>query len=467
MANHFVAQFTERGGPSPQLELDRILSQTEPTDASSQQDTAWIPTMKGAKGWRPSEDAQCLVFYRTQSERIDAIRARVLAVSETIPPDPVIQDFYSEHEFPVWWKVIDVRRVSFASIDEIPGESTNGKPASKTFAGNQTFSFWLFGGKTDVASSRKREKQNSGQPCRVRKEAPALPRLQHPVHTLSSDDVPLFHGVDFSGGAERAGQGNGKIWIATWDAGDNHVTLESGAEGGFQRSGLPGKIVADKGWWVFDFPFGIARDTAGALQVEDWPAWLDWCFGQDRPEGYATIRRDAAKLAVQGANIQWSIRRQIDDSLGTTWFPLFEQLYRQTIYGATEVLHPLATEYADTIEILPWGKPSDTTAVVVEGFPGITIRQRLGLPATGYKGKGEDRLNRRKDILRALTDTWQVPVTENDVARAVNDTEGDAVDALVLLVACQVSHALDRASWKNNRERIAREGRSVEGWFPA
>jgi len=376
-----------------------------------------------------------------------------------MPSDPVVLDFYSEHEFPVWWKITDVQRVIFDSIDEIPGASMSGKTARETFGGNQTFAFWSFGDATPESSGDRQPHQRLDETSKKRSTSTA------PLAAPS--EAQLLHGVDFSGGVERAGQGNSKIWIATWNLVSRCVTLESGADGGFRRADLPAKVIANKGWWVFDFPFGIARATAESLQIGDWHAWLNWCYGEDRPQGYATLRRDAARIAVEQAGVQWSIRRVVDEDRGTTWFPLFEQLYRQTIYGATDVLHPLVTEHSSEVEVLPFGQPSESKSVVVEGFPGVTIRDRLGLPATGYKGHGNDRRNRRQQILTALVCDWEVPITQQDVDRAVADTEGDAVDALVLLVACRVSHALARASWRTKRDQLEEQGRVLEGWFPS
>jgi len=474
MPNHFIAQFTVGGGPDPQLELDRILSQAEPTDTAPHQDTAWFPTKVGAKGWVKSKDSQCLVFCKARTGGVDAIHAQVIDVSETMPNDPVVRDFYSEHDFPVWWKVTDVQRTSFDSVDEIPGVSMTGKSAIDAFSGNATFAFWSFGDVSIDASGEKKESRRPSSDIRVQPSPNALarnrPSPSRPSPSVRPDTPTgplLFHGVDFSGGVETARQGNGKIWIATWDVDRDEVTLESGAEGCFRRADLPSKVVANKGWWVFDFPFGIARDTASALHLEDWDAWLAWCYGVDRPEGYATLRRDSAKTAVEEAGFRWAIRRTIDEDLGTTWFPMFEQLYRQTIYGASEVLFPMRTQHVDSVAILPWGQPTESKAVVLEGFPGITIRERLGLPATGYKGKGNDRRIRRKEIMSALTRDWKLPVRDEDIALAINDTEGDAVDALVLVIACQISYALDRTSWQASRDRLKNQGRIVEGWFPS
>jgi hypothetical protein len=271
-------------------------------------------------------------------------------------------------------------------------------------------------------------------------------------------------GVDFSGGNELEGRGNGKIWIASWDVDRGDIALRCGTDEPYiRRAGLPDLVRQRPGWWVFDFPFGIARETAIALGIdgEGWNGWLDWCA-----EGIdATERRDTARAAVERSQCAWSARRRIDEENRTTWFPLFEQLYRQTIYGARDVLKELAA--ASDVVILPWQDPNPetTSSVVVEGFPGVTIRTVLGLQGIGYKGGRAQHRGKRERIVRALADILPVPLPEPVAQRAINDPEGDALDALVLLLAGWVSQQYPE--WKGRREELIAEQRLVEGWFPA
>jgi hypothetical protein len=127
-------------------------------------------------------------------------------------------------------------------------------------------------------------------------------------------------------------------------------------------------IKRESGWWSLDFPFGIAKETACALKLSSWQEWLSWC-GRELD---ATMLRDEARESTNRAGVTWGQRRQVDKDNQTAWFPLFEQLYRQTIYGAREVLLPLSKQ---GFCVLPWGWTAiEKTTVVVEGFPGAIVR---------------------------------------------------------------------------------------------
>jgi hypothetical protein len=139
-------------------------------------------------------------------------------------------------------------------------------------------------------------------------------------------------------------------------------------------------IKRQPGWWSLDFPFGLAKETARALKLDTWPEWLKWCSN----EVNATALRDQARESTSRDGVAWSQRRQVDERNHTTWFPLFEQLYRQTIYGARDVLHPL---HEEGLCILPWEwKALGQPVVVVEGFPGAIIRVHLLKRRVAYKG---------------------------------------------------------------------------------
>ncbi len=190
-------------------------------------------------------------------------------------------------------------------------------------------------------------------------------------------------GIDFSGGQEDARRGNKKICVAQWLP-NNGVSLRCGRDwnalGPQRRRDLPA-VIKLGGWWSLDFPFGVAQPTARILGVSTWPDWLSHC---DQNLDATAIRNDA-KALTERSGVSWAMRRQVDERQKTTWFPLFEQLYRQTIYGAREVLLPL---YADDVCILPWKASAlPASVVVVEGFPGATIRDVLKLPES-YKGRG-------------------------------------------------------------------------------
>jgi hypothetical protein len=146
----------------------------------------------------------------------------------------------------------------------------------------------------------------------------------------------------------------------------------------------------------------------------------------------------------------------------TTWFPFFEQLYRQTISGGRDVLCALADAGTAKVRILPFDAFTDTgrrAGVVVEGFPGWTLT-RSGLCTTGYKQKTKSARRHRLAIVNGLRRSG-IPISDAVASRAVDDAEGDAVDALVLLLAAQGASRRTEAEWRWSAETHGR----MEGWF--
>ncbi|MCY3837914.1 MAG: DUF429 domain-containing protein [Gammaproteobacteria bacterium] len=263
--------------------------------------------------------------------------------------------------------------------------------------------------------------------------------------------------VDFSGGREVAGR-NGKIWIASWHP-DDGVVLECGAdEPGFGRAGLAERILNDGGIWVLDFPFGPPAPVAVAAGWATWRDYLQWCDSS----ADATTLRDGLRGILDEGGVRWSTRRTIDRAVEATWFPFFEQLYRQTITGARDVHCTLAEAGADMVRILPFDANADAGrggAVVVEGFPGWTLRCR-GLDAVGYK-QGDDAAGKQRLAIVNHLRASGIPVSDADARRAVDDAEGDAVDALVLLLAAYRTSRRTASEWLEARRLHG----GMEGWF--
>jgi hypothetical protein len=270
--------------------------------------------------------------------------------------------------------------------------------------------------------------------------------------------------VDFSGGEEDQRHGNRKIWVATWSPGKDVALRWGWADSTADkicRRDLPGLIKRELGWWSLDFPFGIAKETAHALGLNSWPEWLKWCGG----ESDATTLRDDARELTNRAGMAWAKSRRVDESNQTTWFPLFEQLYRQTIYGAREVLLPL---YEEGLCILPWEwKALKKPAVVVEGFPGAIVRDHLLKRRVSYKGRTGVHKTAREAIIQALKSApFAIPIPDDVAANAVEDQDGDALDALVLVLGSWISQRLSVEKWEQQLARLDGCDATVEGWFP-
>ncbi len=472
--HHFVAKLIAGGGPPPLAELENIILQV----GDSEEPLAWLATRKPGAGWQQRDDSLCIAFFdNREHDCIDAVVAKIVGRQIEMPKVPAVRELHEGHfGFQAWWQLAEPVRLRFTSLDTVPGLSKKGRSARQTFSGSNTFAYWSFDDRNNprlfdsvvaTLSNRGVRAEPSFRQAeeRLPVSTPAPRTNKEQISSLPGRTNNLY-GVDFSGGRETA-RGNPKIWIASWLLGQKTLTLRCGTDGpALCRSNLAEHVRRTHGWWALDFPFGVAKETASAiLETPDlsWSDWLRWCAGG--PD--ATERRDLARKRTDAARVRWSTRRSVDDEHGTTWFPLFEQLYRQTIYGCGEVLLPLFQQKRSEVRVLPWHHLEDAPVVVTEGFPGITIRGRLNLAGSGYKGSRVEHRHERQRILDALMrEPYFLPIPPNVQTRAEEDTEGDAVDALVLLIAAWASQTLDSATWQECRQELENDDRLIEGWFP-
>jgi hypothetical protein len=481
MPSSFIAKITERGGPAPELELDSLVRVAEEREDGS--DTVWFATKIPGKDLEIVDGSRVLIISPVRDgQPIEAIFAVVREKRDTPPNDPAAEELYEGHEgLRGWWRLESPVRLKFNSLNDIPGSHADtDNLAAQSLSGQASFVYWNLPltihqyvtpkagceradnvielpavGSKQVVSPPGRGERIAGFPS---------PAAQTQTQPDPISQGTCFYGVDFSGGREINGR-NSKIWIAKWDTGANTLTLECGTDQpGFRRTDLPAKIAKNPGWWVIDFPFGIPAPIARLQNYNHHTQWWNACADALSGGQEATAFRDQIRDVVRNAGEQWSRRRGVDTQHETTWFPLFEQLYRQTVHGAGEVLASLHNE--PSAAILPWDANAindSVTSFVSEGFPGITLRSCLGLPATGYKGKTTLHSGNREMILDRLATL--LPITEDVRRRAVDDSEGDAVDAILLAVAARNSCEFGIGEWQKQLNCLGEQG--LEGWFPA
>lgn len=474
MGKHFIQMLSAEILPHPAIEVARVLE----VAALGEGTPVWFGSPR-MRVWAPEDSPSwCIVFYRVGGERIGGFVAKVVAHQAEMPDADWLRGLYAGTTlYRAWWRLEGVVPLpTDATLAAIPGYSPNGLLAEGTFAGRNSFAYWNFDEdprtslradvpappppsslpSTSIPTSPSRRRRSAA----AAGDAPVLEPLERPSGRA-------LHGVDFSGAAETRA-GNPKVWVASWDLThpDGGVQLLCGRDRGLRRRDLAELVRSRGGIWVMDFPFGVARDTARALGLadNDWDAWLRWASEDRGTSDAPTELRDVARARTASAGVASSTCREVDAAHGTTWFPLFEQLYRQTLLGAREVLTPLAKD--SSVVVVPFHAPRPGTTLVSEGFPGWTLRRRLRHPGTGYKGKTVEHRRARDDILRALVAVG-LPVGEADRARAVEDTEGDAVDALTLLLAAWETSAVTANTWAERRTKAAAAGRLAEGWFIA
>ncbi len=444
MGASVVFRLTAGGGPEPVRELERVA-----TVADDDHDgTSWIASRKRGAAFEADAGSRLLAFARVSRTEVLALTARIVGRCDRLPADALVRDMYEGYEgaFGAYWKIRDVR-LRRTPAENLPGTTLRRRSIREAFRSPLTFAYWqpAAWAEAEVPAARDR---------RVADVAPAA--AVGPTARVAKPAMPI-HGVDFSGAREIDGR-NGKIWIATWHP-DDGVVLECGAdEPGFGRAGLARRILKDGGLWVLDFPFGPPAPVAAAAGWTTWRDYLAWCAGS----GDATALREGLREVLGEAGVGWSTRRAVDRAVGATWFPFFEQLYRQTITGARDVLRILADAGTDKARILPFDAHADAGrcgGVAVEGFPGWTLR-RCGMTAVGYKQRHGAARRQRLSIVNHLRRRG-IPIPDDDARRAVDDVEGDAIDALVLLLAAHTTSRREAREW----QEACRVHGCMEGWF--
>ncbi|RYG72374.1 hypothetical protein EON80_04195 [bacterium] len=251
-------------------------------------------------------------------------------------------------------------------------------------------------------------------------------------------------GVDFSGAA-LAGE---KIWVSRAQMQNNILhfdVLERAANLAGGTTSRDDALVALRTWLNdhpgarcgFDFPFSLRREAITDSTYADWLKRFADRF--PTPEELRDNNPDSKRLT--------------DIEAKTPFSPLNLRLYRQTYYGIRDILAPL---HAAGAQILPFDSPTETKTWLLEICPASLLkREKLYL---SYKGKSEIQRQNRETIISEMSS--RVPFTWSDelAERAVADTEGDALDA-VLAAVC-VLNALKNPSdltAKNEVEKF--EGR--------
>ncbi|HMN96419.1 MAG TPA: DUF429 domain-containing protein [Phycisphaerales bacterium] len=251
------------------------------------------------------------------------------------------------------------------------------------------------------------------------------------MSATDADDAIVLHGIDFSGGANPAG----KIWVATRDA--ERTTLRRG----FDHRAIVDLILASlsdgrRHLWRIDAPFGLAIETLAAHGLPNgsgaegrfgapWPAMARWMAEQGSARGWRGACRSVSRREP---------RRVADDAARTPMAPTNLRIFKQTWAAITQVLAPLVERGVVVAPFVPVGGGGVHSAAVVvaEGCPASAMHLR-GWPVRGYKGAGDPPAERRREIVAALRASG-VPIPADAARRAIDDVEGDGVDALVLVL---------------------------------
>lgn len=224
-----------------------------------------------------------------------------------------------------------------------------------------------------------------------------------------------LHGVDFSG-AENGGVH--KIRIASWKS-PTEITVERADRKMLVKMILDAAKSGEHHLWRIDAPMGLPIQTLRAHGVaENWLAGAKWCAQAGSPRAWRTTLREVSREEP---------RRRTDAEARTPMAPMNLRIFKQTWTLICEVLLPL---HDAGVSIAPMATTAAKTTIC-EGCP-ASVLQQLGWPARGYKGEGEPPQRVRAMIARRLGEIG-IPLSKNLQQKVVDDTEGDLLDALILL----------------------------------
>ena len=230
--------------------------------------------------------------------------------------------------------------------------------------------------------------------------------------------VKITHGVDFSG---AKGGGGAKIVVASCgDSGE--VSLERGLD----RNRLVARIRetladGDRHLWRIDAPFSVPEAVFDAHELEkDWLSLAHWMRQFDDPRAWRRALRAVDRKEK---------KRLCDRAAHAPLAPMNLRVFKQTWTVVCEVLLPLVSDEID----LPCLRSTDAPVSVVESCP-ASVLHRMGESSRGYKGRTTDNQIRRRALLQLLEGEG-LEISSSIGRRAIEDSEGDVLDALLLLLA--------------------------------
>jgi hypothetical protein len=264
----------------------------------------------------------------------------------------------------------------------------------------------------------------------------------------------IYHGIDFSG----ASNPRNKIWLSTWRLGDAPTT-----QNGFSREDLVRTLLEMAGdgathHVLIDAPLTLPLEHLRQLGVElSWRGAAEWLRGFETPRAWRSKTRKVSRVEP---------RRAVDVSARTPMSPLNIRLFKQTWHALVSLVLPLL-EHPESVAILPMSaalgeperpRPERVPVRIGEGCPSSFLRSREW-PHRGYKGTGASCEERRTALLALLEEDGSFSVARKAAKLAVSDTEGDALDSLLLLPSAQ------RFADSDPHELLTQqEPASIEGW---
>ncbi|WP_053949140.1 DUF429 domain-containing protein [Halolamina sediminis] len=259
-------------------------------------------------------------------------------------------------------------------------------------------------------------------------------------------DPERVYGVDFSGAqdAER------NVWIAGGPLKDDGVQIETLGSGRELLSDASGREATHDALvdWLreresaavgLDFSFGLPSTLLDAMEDSPghWTVFLD-AFppaGCADPGAFEEWGKERTRRATDGDRA--FLKRETDTPVGAS-SPYGFIGSTITFYGIRDVLAPLVRG-SDGGEAVATVAPMQTSTfepplTLLETYP-AGVLDDLGLQRRNYKGASDAERAARRENLEGLTSSVDVSVYDDDRTTIVDDTGGDALDAVVAAAA--------------------------------
>ncbi len=231
----------------------------------------------------------------------------------------------------------------------------------------------------------------------------------------------ILHGIDFSGASSG---GAAKIRVVERDLLKRHEPIRS--KGRMDRNSLVRHILecakdGQQHMFRIDAPFGLALETLRQFDVSPtWSGMVTWMESFKDPRLWRTAIRKVSRQEP---------KRVCDQVFRTPMAPMNLRIFKQTWTLIAEVLKPLA-DSGIRIEPVHSGHAKNQVAVC-EGCP-ASILKFFGMPDHGYKGAELPPRQLRERLVRML-DQEHVRISDRMGQEAIDDGEGDLLDAMILL----------------------------------
>jgi len=278
----------------------------------------------------------------------------------------------------------------------------------------------------------------------------------------------FVYGVDFSGArdAER------NVWIAGGPLTDDGLEIATlGTAKSVLDGDVSGQVETHAGLvaWLrdresaavgLDFSFGLPSTLLDAVDdpPADWAAFLDSfppadCSG---PDAFETWGKQRTREATDGERA--FLKRETDGPVGAS-SPYGFVGSTITFYGVRDVLAPVVRG-SDGGDAAATVAPMETTTfespvTLLETYP-AGVLDRLGLCRRNYKGGSDEEREARRRNLDGLLDATDLAVDGTDRGTVIENTGGDALDAVV--AAAATLRAVERAFEYDDDRHDPREG---------